>query len=185
MKKVKSSFLSIMLIVFSINSFARDVISTGTDFVKVTKIGNLRRFELCSTVKKRCDRLGRRDYKISELQTLQTILAWETAGSSVASVLGIACAGMGVVAGSAAVGGAGLFAAGADLVGAGFGMALIGGSVGGTALAITSKYNPVSLYGRLDSVRDEVIEDKTVSLEGGNSKIRDFAETLDEALKSI
>jgi hypothetical protein len=191
--------LALMTSIFSQSAaFAssNDVRSSGKASIKVTINGDKRKFEFCKNQKANsCVLLGEREYSISELRELRSDLEWTLAASATGTALASACALLGVFTGGAALIGAvetfhvaGSIAATAatiDAGGAAFGATLIAGSVSGSVIAFTSKYNPVSVYERMDSVNEEIVQDKDVSIKGGDAAVKEIAKTLDEALNEI
>ena len=189
--------LSILMTVFVTNqSHAEwtDVTSTGSEFIKVSitqdskQINKRVKFELCADQKDtQCKLIGDRAYSMIELEHLQNKLNAEIAGSTIVTGLSLTLAAAGAFFGGGAFlsvfGPAALSAGG--WVGASMGAGMFVGSVGGAALALTSKYNPYSIYERRVAVSNDVIEDKPVKISGGDKSIIEFSKDLDTALKSI
>ncbi len=161
-----------------------DVKSTGNKYIKISKVNHFRNFELCHKKTNECDRLGKRLYHKTELEDLHSKLAWQLGASSVGSILGIACAGTGILAGGAAIGGA-ISGTAINAGGLALGTTLIGGSTFGAVSVAFSKYNPVSIYDRMDAVNEDVREDNDFFISGGDEEIDEFAEDLNDALSEL
>jgi hypothetical protein len=181
----KLTFLIMMTLTsLQLRAGVLDVKSTGNYYIKITKVNHFRNFELCNKINNVCERIGSRLYHRNELEDLHTKLAWQLGGSSVGTVLGVVCAGTGILAGGAAIGGA-VSATSINVGGLALGTTLIGGSTFGAVTAALSKYNPKSLYDRMDAVNEDVREDHDYFISGGDEEIEEFAEDLDDALSEI
>ena len=173
----------LLLSLISLNCFAsvNDVESTGKKFVKVSIQDEYVKFELCNKETKNCDILGNREYTKTELKNLHTKLAAELGGSAIVSTIGLVGAGVGIIMGGGAI----VLATADGVIGYTLAGGMLTGGAGAIVLGITSKYNPVNLYKRMDTVKKEIVNDKLVTISGGDVAIAKFAATLSDTLSEI
>lgn len=182
MKKSILIGMASLLTVSSTWASTNDIRGRGDKYIKVTELhnGEFVSFELCSLKRKNtCFQIGsRKMYSKAELQKLRRSEGKDVVLSILADV------GIGVIA---IYGGA---LAGAVIVSAGGGAAMVGasggavlGTAGTAALGINvDALNPAEQYRQVKVISDDVINDKDVVME---RNVDDIAHTLRAVLSNL
>ena len=185
MKAFNKAVISLIaLTVVSAN--AADIKSNSADrYIRVTKQGDLRSFQLCSKSGSSCSPLGSRNwYKVSALESQRTREQWQAAGSTVGAAAATVLALAGGWLAASVIGGGTLAVGGGTLLAEGVGVS--GATIGTGVLASFAKVGPVEQFKQQYLLRSEVINDEEVNLDGKDDRdIQEIAVRLEELLRKL